>query len=71
MPINEEHIEDRIDAAENANCSVELLDKKANPCSKASLLEDGSLLLKCRMTVQGYFLDDGTFVHKNGFRKKA
>jgi len=38
------------------------LDAKGEPCSRASLLEDGSLILKSGMTGQGYFLDDGTFM---------
>jgi hypothetical protein len=41
------------------------LDKEGNPCSKASLLEDGSLLLKSGMTAQGYFLEDGTFLKQS------
>jgi hypothetical protein len=36
-----------------------VLDQNDNPCSRASLLEDGSLLLKSGMTGQGYFLSDG------------
>jgi hypothetical protein len=36
-----------------------LLDDKGEPCSRASLLDDGSLLLKSGMTAQGYFLSDG------------
>lgn len=36
-----------------------VLDQSGNPCTKASLLEDGSLLLKSGMTGQGYFLSDG------------
>lgn len=36
-----------------------LLDEKGEPCSRASLLDDGSLLLKSGMTAQGYFLTDG------------
>ena len=38
------------------------LDKDGNPCSRGSLLGDGSLLLKSGMTGQGYFLEDGTFL---------
>ena len=38
------------------------LDKDGNPCTRGSLLEDGSLLLKNGMSGQGYFLDDGTFL---------
>lgn len=36
-----------------------LLDEKGEQCSRASLLEDGSLLIKSGMTAQGYFLSDG------------
>ena len=36
-----------------------LLDEKGEPCTRASLLDDGSLLLKSGMTAQGYFLSDG------------
>jgi DNA-binding XRE family transcriptional regulator len=36
-----------------------LLDEQGEPCSRASLLEDGSLLIKSGMTAQGYFLSDG------------
>lgn len=35
------------------------LDAAGNPCSRASLLDDGSLLLRSGMTGQGYFLADG------------
>lgn len=38
------------------------LDRDGQFCSRASLLEDGSLLLRSGMTGQGYFLPDGTFV---------
>jgi hypothetical protein len=38
------------------------LDRQGNPCTRASLLEDGSLLLRSGMTGQGYFLGDGTFL---------
>jgi hypothetical protein len=41
------------------------LDKDGNPCSRGSLLEDGSLLLKSGMSGQGYFLDDGTFLKQS------
>lgn len=37
------------------------LDRDGQPCSRASLLEDGSLLLRSGMTGQGYFLPDGSF----------
>ena len=36
-----------------------LLDDKGEQCSRASLLDDGSLLLRSGMTAQGYFLGDG------------
>lgn len=36
-----------------------LLDESGEACSRASLLEDGSLLIKSGMTAQGYFLSDG------------
>ncbi|MCB0919254.1 MAG: hypothetical protein KDC39_11890 [Actinobacteria bacterium] len=36
------------------------LDKDGNPCTRASLLADGSLLLQSGMTGQGYFTDDGS-----------
>ena len=42
------------------------LDKDGNPCTRGSLLEDGSLLLKSGMSGQGYFLDArgiGVFQH--------
>jgi hypothetical protein len=35
------------------------LDRDGQPCSRASLLDDGSLLLKSGMTAQGYFTQDG------------
>jgi hypothetical protein len=35
------------------------LDRDGQPCSRASLLDDGSLLLKSGMTAQGYFTHDG------------
>ena len=38
------------------------LDDHGNPCTRASILDDGSLLLRSGMTGQGYFLDDGTMV---------
>lgn len=38
------------------------LDRDGQTCSRASLLEDGSLLLRSGMTGQGYFLPDGTFL---------
>lgn len=39
-----------------------VLDREGQPCARASLLEDGSLLLRSGMTGQGYFLPDGTFL---------
>lgn len=41
------------------------MDEQGNPCSRASLLVDGSLLLKSGMTGQGYFLPDGQFVKQS------
>lgn len=38
------------------------LDAEGNPCSRASILDDGSLLLRSGMTGQGYFLEDGTML---------
>lgn len=38
------------------------LDESSQPCSRASLLADGSVLLRSGMTAQGYFLPDGTWV---------
>lgn len=38
------------------------LDETGSPCSRASLLGDGSLLLQSGMTAQGYFLPDGVWV---------
>jgi len=38
------------------------LDETGQPCSRASLLDDGSMLLRSGMTAQGYFLPDGTWV---------
>lgn len=38
------------------------LDSDGHPCTRASLLEDGSLLLRSGMTGQGYFLPDGTYL---------
>lgn len=35
------------------------IDRDGQPCSRASLLDDGSLLLKSGMTAQGYFTGDG------------
>lgn len=41
------------------------LDREGQPCTRASLLEDGSLLLRSGMTGQGYFLPDGTFLKQS------
>lgn len=38
------------------------LDESGQPCSRASLLDDGSMLLRSGMTAQGYFLPDGAWV---------
>ena len=38
------------------------LDDTGAACSRASLLDDGSLLLRSGMTGQGYFLPDGSWV---------
>jgi hypothetical protein len=38
------------------------LDESGQPCSRASLLDDGSMLLRSGMTAQGCFLPDGTWV---------
>ena len=37
-------------------------DAQGNECAKASLLSDGSLLIKSGMTAQGYFTPDGVWV---------
>jgi hypothetical protein len=37
-------------------------DAEGNECAKASLLEDGSLLIKSGMTAQGYFTPDKVWV---------
>jgi hypothetical protein len=37
-------------------------DGEGNECAKASLLEDGSLLIKSGMTAQGYFTPDNIWV---------
>lgn len=41
------------------------LDRDGVQCTRASLLEDGSLLLRSGMTGQGYFLQDGTFLKQS------
>lgn len=41
------------------------IDRDGQPCTRASLLEDGSLLLRSGMTGQGYFLADGTFLKQS------
>lgn len=38
------------------------LDASGEQCSRAALLDDGSMLLQSGMTAQGYFLPDGTWV---------
>ena len=38
------------------------LDENGEPCSRGSLLDDGSMILRSGMTGQGYFLPDGTFL---------
>jgi len=44
------------------------LDALEQPCSRASILEDGSMVLKSGMTGQGHFLSDGTFLKKVNFK---
>jgi hypothetical protein len=41
------------------------LDGVGEPCTRASLLDDGSMILKSGMTGQGYFLDDGSFIKQS------
>jgi len=41
------------------------LDADGTPCARASLLDDGSLLLRSGMTGQGYFLPDGQFLKQS------
>jgi hypothetical protein len=41
------------------------LDRHGKPCTRASLLDDGSMLLVSGMTGQGYFLPDGTFLKQS------
>lgn len=41
------------------------LDRNGNPCTRASLLEDGSMLLRSGMTGQGYFLNDGSYLKQS------
>ena len=38
------------------------LDPTGEPCTRASLTEDGALLIQSGMTAQGYFTDDGYWV---------
>lgn len=38
------------------------LDPEGEPCTRAALTEDGSLILRQGMTAQGYFDDDGHWV---------
>jgi len=42
-----------------------VLDPDGNPCAKAALTEDGSMLLKSGMTGQGYF-DEGGRLYERG-----
>jgi hypothetical protein len=44
-----------------------ILGPDKEPCQRASLLEDGSLLLRSGMTAQGYFDDDGNVVSQSQF----
>ena len=39
-----------------------MLDNDGEPCSRASLTADGSLLIEAGMTAQGYFDDEGTWI---------
>ena len=39
-----------------------MLDDNGEPCSRASLTTDGSLLIQSGMTAQGYFDEDGTWI---------
>ena len=39
-----------------------MLDNDGEPCSRASLTADGSLLIQAGMTAQGYFDQDGTWI---------
>jgi len=41
------------------------LDEAGEPCARASLLDDGSMILKSGMTGQGYFLEDGSFIKQS------
>ena len=41
------------------------LDANGQPCGRASILDDGSMLLKSGMTGQGYFLADGSFLKQS------
>lgn len=41
------------------------LDTNGQPCGRASILDDGSMLLKSGMTGQGYFLADGSFLKQS------
>jgi hypothetical protein len=44
-----------------------LLGPDNEPCQRAQLIEDGSLLLRSGMTAQGYFDNDGNAVNKSEF----
>lgn len=37
-------------------------DQAGNECSRASLLSDGSILIRSGMTAQGYFTEDGSWI---------
>lgn len=39
-----------------------MLDNDGEPCSRASLTADGSLLIQAGMTAQGYFDEEGTWI---------
>jgi hypothetical protein len=41
------------------------LDAGGEPCSRASLLDDGSMMLMSGMTGQGYFLEDGRYLKQS------
>lgn len=50
------------------------LDANGQPCGRASILDDGSMILKSGMTGQGYFLSDGSFLKQGeleGFDDKG
>lgn len=41
------------------------IDENGNPCTRATLTNDGALLLRSGMTGQGYFLADGTYLKQS------